>query len=89
MTSGSTTNPASTVPELGVRVDDEHFVGSSRKVDIRLPEKGTSNSHGARLVLQTISIIKWIRTSRFSITNSLSFRLSCKTPTTVDQAELF
>ena len=35
-----------------------------RKVDVRLPEKGTSNSHGARLVHLIITMIKWIRTSR-------------------------
>ena len=31
-----------------------------------------SNSHGARPVHQIISVIKWIRTSRLSIKNSLS-----------------
>ena len=35
-----------------------------RKVDIGLPGKGDSNSHGARPVQQIISMIKWIRTSR-------------------------
>ena len=43
-----------------------------RKVDIRLPGKGDSISHGARPVHQIISMIKWIRTSRLSIKNSLS-----------------
>ena len=33
------------------------------KVDVRLPGKGNSNSHGARPVHQTISMIKWIRTN--------------------------
>ena len=33
---------------------------------------GHSNSHGARPVHQIISMIKWIRTSRLSIKNSLS-----------------
>ena len=42
-----------------------------RKVDVRLPEKGNSNSHGARPVHLIITMIKWIRTSRFSIKNSL------------------
>jgi len=46
--------------------------GRPRKVDIRLPEKGNSNSHGARPVHFIISMIKWIRTSRLSIKNSLS-----------------
>ena len=43
-----------------------------RKVDVRLPGKGDSNSHGARPVNLTITMIKWIRTSRLSIENSLS-----------------
>ena len=45
-----------------------------RKVDVRLPGKGNSNSHGARPVHQIITTIKWIRTSRLSIKNSLSAR---------------
>ena len=44
------------------------------KVDVRLPEKGNSNSHGARPVHYIISMIKWIRTSRLSVKNSLSRR---------------
>jgi len=43
-----------------------------RKVDVRLPGKGDSNSHGARLDHLIITMIKWIRTSRLSIKNSLS-----------------
>jgi len=43
-----------------------------RKVDIRLPGKGNPNSHGARQVHLIITMIKWIRTSRLSIKNSLS-----------------
>ena len=39
------------------------------KVDIRLPGKGDSNSHGARPVRQKH---RWTRTSRLSIKNSLS-----------------
>ena len=35
-----------------------------RKVDVRLPGKGNSNSHDARLVHLIITMIKWIRTSR-------------------------
>ena len=42
-----------------------------RKVDVRLPGKGNSNSHGARLVHPIITMIEWIRTSRLSIKNSL------------------
>ena len=44
----------------------------ARKVDIRLPGKGNSHSRGARPVHLIISIVKWIRTSRLSIKNSLS-----------------
>ena len=42
-----------------------------RKVDVRLPGKENSNSHGARSVHQIISMTKWIRTSRSSINNFL------------------
>jgi len=35
-----------------------------RKVDVRLPGKGNSNSHGARPVHRIITMIKLIRTSR-------------------------
>jgi len=42
------------------------------KVDVRLPGKGDSNSHGARPVHLTITMLKRIRTSRLSIKNSLS-----------------
>ena len=44
------------------------------KVDVRLPGKGNSNSHGARPVHLIITMIKWIRTSRLSIKNSLALR---------------
>jgi len=43
-----------------------------RKVDVR---EGNSNSHDARPVHLIITMIKWIRTSRLSIKNSLSVRL--------------
>jgi len=46
--------------------------GEARKVDVRLPGKGNSNSRAARQVHLIISMIKWIRTSRLSIKNSLS-----------------
>ena len=39
---------------------------------VRLPVKDDSNSHGARPVHQIISMIKWIRTSKLSIHDSLS-----------------
>jgi len=44
----------------------------TRKVDVRLPGKGNSNSHGARPVHLIITMIKWIPTSRLPIKNSLS-----------------
>ena len=47
-------------------------VVNTRKVDIRLPGKGDSNSHGAKPVHQIITTIKWIRTRRLSVKNSLS-----------------
>ena len=37
---------------------------STRKVDVKLPGEGDSNSHGARPVHRIITMIKWIRTSR-------------------------
>ena len=43
-----------------------------RKVNVRLPGNGNSNSHGARPVHLIITMIKWTQTSRLSITNSLS-----------------
>ena len=46
--------------------------GGYGKVDVRLPEKGNSNSHRARPVHLIITMMKWIRTSRLSIKNSLS-----------------
>ena len=49
----------------------------SRKVDIRLPGKGDSNSHGARTVHQNH---RWTRTSRLSIKNSLSLCLPRDAP---------
>ena len=48
-----------------------------RKVDIRLPGKGDSNSHGVRPVLQIISMITWICTSRLSIILTGSWVGSC------------
>jgi len=42
------------------------------KVIIRLPGKGNSDSHGAKPVHEIISMMKWIRTSGFSIKKSLT-----------------
>ena len=47
-------------------------VFGARKVDVRLPGKGNSKSHGARPAHLIITMIKWIRTSRLSIKISLS-----------------
>ena len=53
----------------------KHAGGGTRKVDVTLPGKGNSNSHGARPVHLIITMIKWIRTSRLSIKNSLALHL--------------
>jgi len=48
--------------------------GEARKEDVRLPGKGNAISHGARpvhLIITMMKWIKWIRTSRLSIKNSL------------------
>ena len=50
----------------------EGFDQGARKVDIRLPGKENSNSHGARPVHQIITMKKWIRTSKLS-KRTLSF----------------
>jgi len=47
-----------------------HLCRWTRKVDVRLPGKENSNSHGARPVHLFITMIKWIRTSRLSIQTS-------------------
>jgi len=41
------------------------------KVDVRLPGKVNSNSHDTRPIHLIITMIKWIRTSRLSMKNSL------------------
>ena len=46
------------------------YMGSGRKVDVRLPEKGNSSSQGARPVHLIITVMRRIRTSRLSIKNS-------------------
>jgi len=43
----------------------------ARRVDVRLPGKGNSTSYGAKPFHIIITIIKWIRTSNFSIKLSL------------------
>ena len=61
---------------LRMQVASKKWDCRTRKVDIRLPGKGNSNCHGARPVHLIITMIKWIRTSRWSIKNSLSLGLS-------------
>ena len=43
-----------------------------RKVDVRLPGKRNLSYHGARPAHFIITMIKWTRTSRLPIKNSLS-----------------
>ena len=52
--------------------DDSNKSKSTRKVEVRPPRKGNSDPHGARPVHLIITMIKWIRTGRLSIKNSLS-----------------
>ena len=60
-------------PSGAARASETSYSSSHpRKVHVRLPGKGNSNSHGARPVRLIITMIKWIRTSRLSIKNSLS-----------------
>ena len=47
-----------------------------RKVDVRLPRTGNSNSHGERPVHIIITMISWIRTSKLPIKNSLSVQVA-------------
>jgi len=60
--------------ERGAHVKKKKISETHRKVDVRLPGKGNSNSHGARPVHLIITMITWIRTSRLSIKKSLSRR---------------
>ena len=47
-------------------------MADSRKVYVRLPGKGNSNSHGVRPVHLIITMIKWIWTRKMSIKNCFS-----------------
>ena len=55
----------------------ERHCSDPRKVDVRLPGQGNSNSYGARPVHQIVSMMRWFRTSRLSRKNSLSL---CRPP---------
>ena len=54
----------------------EYMVFFLRNLDARVPGKENSSPHGARPVHLIITMIKWIRTSRLSIKNSVSVILS-------------
>ena len=71
-----TTTPAGHTTDTCLVFFSIHPLKITRMVDIRLPGKGDSNSHGARPVHQKH---RWIRTSRLSIKNSLSLS-PLKTP---------
>ena len=68
---------------LDLERSQQQVAALSRKVDVRLPGKGNSNSHGARPVLLIITTIKWMRTSRLSIKNSFSLPSPHDTPAPV------
>jgi len=59
-------------PPNSPRVGLNGRVLATRKVDIKLPGKGHSSSHGASRSIKIISMMKWIRASRLSRQNSLS-----------------
>jgi len=60
----------------GRQEEHEHrYDAICRKVDVRLPGKGNSNSHGARPDHLIITMIKWIRTSRLSVKNERGITL--------------
>ena len=69
---GSSSSNLMSIPSAESGGEAENWWSLSRKVDIRLPGKGNSNSHGARPVHLIITMIKWIRTGRLSKKNSLS-----------------
>ena len=49
-----------------------------RKIDVRLPGRRNSDSHGARPVHLIVSMKKWIRTSGLSIIKELSLCGRCR-----------
>ena len=65
---GLLTPPRRDIGRLGAH----GLCSSFRKVDVRLPGKRNSNTHGARPVHLIITTIKWIRTRRLSTINSVS-----------------
>ena len=61
--------PVSHILPVGYR---SGVLPETRKVDVRLPEKGDSKSHGAGPAHPIITMMKWIRTSKLSLNNSLT-----------------
>ena len=59
---------------LYVQAMVQQLFEGTKKVDARLPGKRNSKSHGAKPVHIMITMMKWIRTSRLSIKNSLSVK---------------
>ena len=57
---------------MAAPIDGRRVFWWHRKVDVRLPGKGNSNSYGARPVHQIILMRRWTWTSRLSIKRSLS-----------------
>ena len=58
------------VPASAETIQHNRF--PTKEVDVRLPGKGNTNSHGARPVHLIITMKKWIQTNRLPIKNSLS-----------------
>jgi len=65
---------------LETNLAGSEVVPAPRKIDVRLPGRGDSNSHGARPVHLIITMTKWFRTSKLSIKNSLSGTCSAPAP---------
>ena len=62
---------------------------TTRKLDVRIPGKGNSNVHGSWPVHLITTMIKWIRTGRLSIKNSLSLSLQFPTAFEYNESLLF
>ena len=70
---GTSPHQTSSLALAAPALSDSNKRKSTRMVDVRLPGKWNSNSHGARPAHRIISMKKWIRTSRLSIKNFLYF----------------
>ena len=71
--------PARASYQPGTGYETTGYEPLTRNVDMRLPGKGNSTPMVQGRSTKIISIIKWIRTSRLSIKNSLSYEPSPKT----------